>query len=338
MSHTTPGAIFIGLLQRAYLIVPSGQAFLDVPAGNVLYASVGWSFWNPDSPPGMVARVGEDYPQAWLEMFQERGLDISGITILPEAVDVRHFCAFTSRTTRVNDDPLSHFARLELPFPKALLGYHPPSPIDSRTQLKITSPRYADIPEIYKDINAAHLCPVDYLTHSLLPALLRQSQVTTITLDPAAGYMNPTFFNLAPTLVSGLSAFLPSEEELRFFFQGHSTDLWEMMDALAAYGCDLIIVKRGEGGQALLDAAAHKRWEIPAYPSRMVDPSGAGDAFCGGFLAGYRNTYDPLEATLIGNITASLVVEGSGPFYALDALPGLAQARLEAIRQGVRRV
>ncbi len=70
----------------------------------------------------------------------------------------------------------------------------------------------------------------------------------------------------------------------------------------------------------------------------MVDPSGAGDCILWGFLAGYRNTYDPLEATLIGNITASLVVEGSGPFYALDALPGLAQARLEAIRQGVRRV
>lgn len=338
MSLTTPGAVFIGLLQRAYIIVPSGQVFLDIPAGNLLYASVGWALWNPDSPPGLVARVGEDYPQAWLDLFQQNGLDIRGITIIPEAVDVRHFCAFTSRTTRVSDDPVSHFARLGLPFPKALLGYHPASQIDSRTQLKTTSLRQVDIPDLYTDVSAAHLCPVDYLTHSLLPALLRQSQVTTITLDPAAGYMNPTFFNLAPTLVTGLTAFLPSEEELRFLFQGRSTDLWEMMDALAAYGCDLIVVKRGEGGQALLDAAAHKRWEIPAYPSRMVDPSGAGDAFCGGFLAGYRNTYDPLEAALIGNITASLVVEGSGPFYALDALPGLAQARLEAIRQGARRV
>lgn len=338
MSHITPGAIFIGMLQRAYLIVPSGQAFIDIPAGNLLYASVGWSLWKPDSPPGLVARVGEDYPQAWLDTFQKKGLDTRGITVLPEAVDVRHFCAYTSRTTRVNDDPVSHFARLGLPFPKPLLGYRPPPQIDSRTRLQTTSLRQGDVPDLYLDVSAAHLCPVDYLTHSLLPALLRQSQVTTITLDPAAGYMNPTFYNLAPTMVTGLSAFLPSEEELRFLFQGRSTDLWEMMEALAAYGCDLIVVKRGEGGQALLDAAAHKKWEIPAYPARLVDPSGAGDAFCGGFLAGYRDTYDPLEAVLIGNITASLVVEGSGPFYALEALPGLAQARLEAVRQGVRRV
>jgi sugar/nucleoside kinase (ribokinase family) len=69
-----------------------------------------------------------------------------------------------------------------------------------------------------------------------------------------------------------------------------------------------------------------------------VDPTGAGDAFCGGFLAGYRRTYDPLEAVLFGNISASLVVEGTGPFYALDALPGLAQARLDALRQSVRKI
>ena len=60
---------------------------------------------------------------------------------------------------------------------------------------------------------------------------------------------------------------------------------------------------------------------------RVVNPTGAGDAFCGGFLAGYRETYDPLEAALCGNISASLVVEGSGPFYALDVWPGLAEAR-----------
>lgn len=338
MIFTIPRAIFIGLLQRAFLILPSGKAFLDIPGGNLLFASVGWLLWQPDSSPGLVARVGEDYPQAWLEMFHQRGLDTRGITVLPEAVDVRHFCAYTSRTTRVTDDPVSHFARLKLPFPKMLLGYHPPSKIDSRTRLSATSIRLGDVPDLYLDAGAAHLCPVDYLTHSLLPALLRQSQISTITLDPAAGYMNPTYFNLVPALVTGLSAFMPSEEELRFLFQGRSNDLWEMMEALAAYGCDLIVVKRGEGGQALLDAAAHKRWEIPAYPARLVDPSGAGDAFCGGFLAGYCSTYDPLEAALTGNIAASLAIEGSGPFYALDALPGLAQARLEAVRQGVRMV
>ena len=49
----------------------------------------------------------------------------------------------------------------------------------------------------------------------------------------------------------------------------------------------------------------------------LADPTGAGDAFCGGFLAGYRQTYDPVQAVLHGSVSASLVVEGSGAFLCL---------------------
>jgi hypothetical protein len=334
----SPRFLIAGKLSRDYLILPGDRPELDVLGGNALYAAIGVAIWEPEPPPAVVARVGEDFPQEWLVRCEQRGLDIRGVNILPQAVDVRSFAAFTSRTARSLEDPVSHFARLGMAFPKALLGYRPPSYLDSRTELLTTSLRQADIPGDYLDASVAHLCPVDYLTHSLLPAVLRQAEFTTITLDPSPGYMNPTFWNDVPALITGLTAFLPSEEELCALFQGHSSDLWEMAEALARYGCEIIVIKRGEGGQMLYDASTRKRWEVTAYPSRLVDPSGAGDAFCGGFLAGLRRTYDPLEAVLYGNISASLVVEGTGPFYALDALPGLAQARLEALRQAVRKV
>jgi ribokinase len=70
----------------------------------------------------------------------------------------------------------------------------------------------------------------------------------------------------------------------------------------------------------------------------IYDPTGAGDAFCGGFLAGYRRTFDPVQAAVYGNISASLVIEGQGPFYALDALSSLAEARFEALLPSVREV
>jgi hypothetical protein len=41
---------------------------------------------------------------------------------------------------------------------------------------------------------------------------------------------------------------------------------------------------------------------------------------------------------MYGSISASLTIEGSGVFYALDALPGLAQARLDALKDGIRKV
>jgi sugar/nucleoside kinase (ribokinase family) len=339
MQPVLPRYLVAGRLTRDYILFPSAEPLLDVPGGNALYASVGLAIWEPDPPPALVARVGEDYPQEWLETFARCGLDMRGVRVLPDAIDVRTFTAFLDRTRRVSDDPVPHFARLGLPFPKALLGYRTnSSQVDSRTRLLPTSLRQSDLPADLMDANAAHLCPLDYLTHSLLPAALRQAQFTTVTLDPSAGYMNPTFWGDIPALLTGLTAFLPSEEELRSLFQGKSADLWQMAEALTAYGCETVVVKCGERGQLLYDAATHSRWEVPPYPARLVNPIGAGDAFCGGFLAGYRRTYDPLQAVLYGNISASLVVEGHLPTYALDALPGLPEARLEALRGSVRKV
>lgn len=340
MERATPLYLVLGRLTRDYVLLPSGEPLLDIPGGSALYAAVGLAIWEPQPPPAIVARVGEDYPQDWLDNFQSHGLNVQGVRTLPEAVDLRTFAAIVNRTTRTFDDPVAHFARLGLPFPKALLGYRAAQgqTLDSHTRLLPVSLRPADIPETLMDANAAHLCPLDYLTHSLLPALLRQAEFTTVTLDPSPGYMNPAYWGDVPALLTGLTAFLPSEDEMRSLFQNRTNDLWEMADALSAYGCEIIVIKCGERGQLLYDAATRSRWEIPPYPANFSNPIGAGDAFCGGFLAGYRRTYDPLQAVLYGNISASLVVEGNLPTYALEALPGLQEARLEALRPLVRKV
>ena len=336
---SAPRTLIAGQLRRNYYISPAGKPILDTPGGSLIYAAVGLAIWEPDPPTGLIARVGEDYPQTWLTDFERHGLDTRGIQILPEALDLRCFFSYSDYNTRLNDDPVTHFARLGMPFPRALLGYHhPPPALDSRTRLTPTSLRQSDIPPIYLEATAAHLCPVDYLTHTLVPAALRQDGFTTVTLDPSPGTMLPALWDDVPAMLTGLTAFLPSEEKLRSLFHGRSTDLWEMAAALAGYGCEFIVIKRGERGQWLYDAATRTRWEIPAYPARLADPTGTGDAFCGGFLAGYRRTFDPVQAALHGNISASLVIEGSGPFFALDALPGLAQARLESLRQYVRKL
>jgi sugar/nucleoside kinase (ribokinase family) len=336
---STLRSIFIGQLRRDFCFLPDDQMVLDAPGGNSLYASVGYLTWEVDPAPGIVARVGEDYPQLWLDRIARHGIDVSGVKVLPDALDLRSFFVYRDRYTRVIDDPVPHFARLGIPFPKALLGYRSiQESLDSRNQLSLTSLRQGDIPENYLDAQYAHLCPIDYLTHTLIPAVLRQAGFTTVTLDPSPGYMTPIFWEDIPALITGLTAFLPAEEELVKLFHGRSTDVWEMMAAVAAFGCEFVVVKRGASGQLLLDASTNARWEIPAYPSRLRNPNGAGDAFCGGFLAGYLKTYDPLQAVMYGNISAALVVEGNDPFFALDVLPGLPQARLEALREMVRKI
>ncbi|HNB51882.1 MAG TPA: carbohydrate kinase family protein [Anaerolineales bacterium] len=336
-NNLPPIHLLFGRLSRMFLLPPTGRPQLDTPGGNLLYAAAGLALW--DSRIGIVARVGEDYPRAWLEQFQARALDTQGVRILPKALDLREFLAFTDIRTRHTDNPVAHFARRELPFPKVLFGYRDAaSQLNRPTQLTETSLRQSDIPADYMLATGAHFCPLDFVSHSLLPAVLRQSGFTTLTLDPGRGYMDPIFFDQVPSIVTGLTAFMPSEEKVRALFRGRSEDLWEMAEALAAYGCEMIVIKRAVQGQFLYDAETKTRWEIPAYPSREADPTGAGDAFCGGFLAGYRRTHNALDAALFGNVSASLAIEGSGPFYALDALPGLAEARLEVLRQSVRKI
>jgi cytidine kinase len=328
--------VIAGKLQRNYIITPQGKALLDIPGGSLLYAAAGLSIW--ETAIGLIGRAGEDYPQEWLASVGRYGIDVRGIHVLPEAVDVRYFLAHTDGDHSSTDNPVSHFARLGMPFPKTLLGYTPPSPqIDSRTRPGPLTIRQNSIPPDYLDATAAHLCPLDFLSHTLLPPVLRRGHINTITMDPGANYMNPTFWDDIPVLLNGLNAFLCSEEKLNNLFQGRSTDLWEMAETLAGYGCDMIVIKRGSSGQYLYDRTNHTRWIIPAYPVQVVDPTGAGDAFCGGFLAGYRSTYDPLQAALTGNVSAAMTIEGTHPFYALNAMPGLSKARLEALRETVRK-
>ncbi|RMF45647.1 MAG: carbohydrate kinase family protein [Anaerolineae bacterium] len=330
-----PRLLIAGRLYRQYTLLPDGGARLDVPGGNLLYAAAGARLWE-EAPIGLLARISADYPEDWLQDWEKHNLDTRGIHRATQTFEQRFFLAYSDRQTRHTDDPIRHFARRGMPFPPSLLGYSPPEKdLDSRTQLAPISIRQGDIPADYLDARGVHICPIDYLTHNLLPATFHQANVQTVTLDPSRGYMNPTFWEQIPTIVTGLTAFLPSEDELRALFQGRSEDLWEMAAAIASYGCDIVVIKRGRGGQWVYDAASHKRWEIPAYPSREMDPTGAGDAFAGGLLAAFCRTFDPLEAALYGNVAASLTIEGSDPFYALDALPGLAQARLETLRTEV---
>ena len=339
MVTASPNYLLLGRLQREYLITPTNRIFIDQPGGNLLYAAGGAGIWAEEGEViGLVARVGEDYPRAWLHEYQAKGFNIEGIKILPEAHDLRSFIAYTDLRTRFTDDPVGHFARLETTFPKSLLGYKSTNgQLDSQKDLAPLSLRQNDLPESYNYANVAHICYVDFLTHSLMPAALRQAGLTTITMDPGPGYMHPQFYDLIPSILPGLSAFLPAEDDLRSLFKGQTEDLWEMAETVVSWGCELVVIKRGEQGQLLYDGASKTRYEVPAYPSSMVDLTGAGDTFCGGFLVGYKRTYDPLQAVMYGNVSASLAVEGSGASYAHDVLPGLPQARLESLHDLVRK-
>lgn len=298
-----------------------------------MYAAAGLKLWA--SSVGLVGRVGEDYPPEWLEACAARGFDKSGIRAVPKKLDQRDFISYTETLEASHINPITHFARRSMTFPKSLLGYQPPDErkVDQAATLIVT-----DIPDHYLTARAALLCPMGLVPQTQLIAGMKRGQVHTFVLEPASSSMTPKARRELPALLNGVTAFLTSQEELKNLFWGETHDLWKMAEKVSVYGPEYVVIKCGTSGQLLYDVKTKRRWEISAYPARVADPTGVGDAFNGGFLAGYCHKYDPLEGVLYGNISASLKIEGSGAYYPLDVMPGLAEARLNVLRDMVREV
>ena len=329
--------VTLGGIRQDYCITHDGQVFLGVLGGNAIYSAVGARLWTDKV--GIVSRVGSDFPVEWLDQLTISGFNIEGIHQLPESHNTCTFYAYLSPEERVDTDPASHFLRIGEPLPKALLDYR--SSTEGQTDRDTFSPiaiRPSDLPRSVALVSGAHVAPSDYLSHTTIPLRLREYGVRTVTLDPSERYMDPSFEQELPIIVNGLDAFIPSEKEVISYFRPSRLDIWEMAETFGDMGCSFVVIKQGARGQSIWDNDAKRRWHIPAYPAKVRDVTGAGDSFCGGFLVGLEQTGDVVEAALRGSISASITIEGSGALYAIDSLPGLIRARLEALRPSVMQV
>jgi adenosine kinase len=74
----------------------------------------------------------------------------------------------------------------------------------------------------------------------------------------------------------------------------------------------VVVVTRGKDGATVY--TGENEQIIPAVPEeRIVDPTGVGDAFRGGFLAGYAHGFDWKLCGEIGSLAAVYCLEQKGP-------------------------
>ena len=94
-------------------------------------------------------------------------------------------------------------------------------------------------------------------------------------------------------------------------------------------GCSKIVIKKGEHG--CLFFTPHSHFSAPAYPLDSVnDPTGAGDAFAGGFMGflSRSNSLDDLtirRAIVYGSVLASFTVEQ----FSVDRIAALSDEEIE---------
>jgi ribokinase len=322
-----------GGLRIDYLITREGEAHYGLPGGNALYAAAGARLWSDEV--ALWARCGRNYPRMWMETLSAGGLDTTGLIYLPDNHEHRTFYAYTAQGTRDDTDPAGHFARIGRDFPPELEGYiHSTPQQDDAHQFEPLAVRPEDWPPAYGQAAGVHLAPLPLATHLNAPPKLRQAGVKLITLDPGERYMIPAREPYLRRLLPQVDAFLPSDQEVRSLF-GADVDLWRAADRLVDWGAKVVVIKIGPQGVLLLDEEKGRRLHLPAYlppgDPLIVDVTGAGDSFCGGFLAGLAQTADSLEAARMGLVSASMVIEGYGALYALQLEKGTARARLEEI-------
>ncbi len=325
--------ILVGSLTRDFIIAPGGKPLNDIQGGHLFYAAAGLYHWEKQI--GLVSRIGTRYPSEWLEKLRQLGMDTRGIKQTNLPLDQRFFISFSDHGEKSNQQPLAYYAEEGLDFPKELLGYSAPVfHDDSLTERSIQTIIARDIPSDYLDSRCIHFCPMDFLTHNLITQHFLQHGQKIITMEAGDGYMVPSFYKYLPNLVHGITAFITSESKIRrLFFEKRIDDLWQMADEIAGWGIDLVVVMKENHENLLLDKIHRQRVRLKAYSTKIINLVGISSAFCGGFIAGLNETYDPALALVYGNVAASWVFEGNNPYYSMDVFPGLTEARIESMKQ-----
>lgn len=97
-------------------------------------------------------------------------------------------------------------------------------------------------------------------------------------------------------------------------------------------GARLVALRLGQAGALVSDIQRNQVWRIPALSVPVVDPTGAGNAFSGAFLVGYVETGDLVTAGLWGSVAASFIVETVGVSRLDAGVRREARRRLDLLR------
>jgi cytidine kinase len=305
-----PAALLtIGELTLDDVVVEGGAVDWQQAGGGALYSAVGAMVWSTEV--GVSSAVGHDYPQRLLDELARSGLDLRGVVRSPESQSIGLWLLYESDGTRrqVQKNRGGTFAVLdEVRRPPCEAGPAPAgvhvAPQSSQGQLRALE----------------HLQTRDVV------------RTLDLLIEP---YIDRTPYT-SGAVFAELDAFLPSAQEV--------VDIWGHDDTrrlgrwLVDRGSPAVLaLKRGADGVDVLVGRSTVR--IPSVVENLVDPTGAGDAFCGGFLAGLVATGDPLEAAVRGVVSASFVCETRGAWSAIAQIDAdIAHRRAARARRALREV
>ncbi len=318
----------VGAMSLDSVITPQGTPVTAKVGGNALWSSLG--ALAAGAAPRLVAMVGEDYPSGVVERVGAAGVDVSAVVALAYPHPVRVTFAHLSDGGRIQPVPDHLLAGL----PQEVRAHF----VDTTSRpdvLPLGTPRPCHIPDAWLyEVDAWHLPLAPLTRHRPLVHHLATHARGRLQSDcPArSDLVGDPITRLGPTL-SAMETFLPSTSDLDVITPGQP---WQqVVESLRAAGARGIVVKAGAQGSFVVGVDG-PIWHVPAVDVPVVDPTGAGDTYCGAFAAVLAATDDPVEAACWGAAAASFAIGVHDPLALVDIPPHALATRAGETRAGVR--
>ncbi len=277
----------------------------DQLGGSASFISVAASYFTDKA--AVVAVVGEDFDEAHIDLLRERGIDVSGVERRP------------GKTFRWVGRYAPDLATRET--------------LD--TQLGVFAQFQPKLTDQHRSADLVFLGNIDPVLQ--LEVVEQVRRPVLIAADTMNFWINGSREALLATL-HRVHLLIINDEEARQLAGEHN--LVKAAALIRRMGPHSVVVKRGDAGALLFHEEGV--FAAPALPLAEVrDPTGAGDAFAGGFI-GYlarAGTFDPATvrtAMIYGSVMGSFSVEQ----FSLDGLrnltPALIQERFDAFHELTR--
>ena len=263
--------------------------------GSAMYITMAARFMSDDVK--LIAVVGNDFPNEYIEDMRSRGIDLSGLEIRKDELTFawggRYHYDLNQRDTIYTD-------------------------------LNVLSSFHPVISEGHKESKVLCLGNLDPIVqNSVLDQVVRPSIVICDTMN----YWIENTPDQLKKILPKVDCLVINDSEAREL--SGEPNLVVASRKIRDMGPQIVVVKKGEHGALMF--AEGTFFTVPAYPLEDIqDPTGAGDAFMGGF-AGYLSgcpeiNLDALKSALVhGSAIASFTVEHFGP----EGLYDLTKAEIE---------
>ena len=291
--------LVVGSIALDSVTTPFGET-QDAPGGSAVFFSAASVILHPVQVVGV---VGSDYPLGVLKGLEARGADLSGVEQVPgESFRWKARYSFNLSDRETLDTRLGVFAT-----------FHPKLP-----------PRFRDARYVF----------LGNIDPELQLAVLDQVRHPVIVACDTMNYWIESKRERLLELLGHIDILMINDSEAREL--SGDWNIYRAAHWILGRGPRMTVIKQGEHGALLVDGDS--TFKVPAYPLQEVfDPTGAGDAFAGGFMAHLARSGDLSPANLrramvYGAAMGSFAVEEFGILRFETVTPAEVDRRVRAFK------